>query len=160
VNPARASVFLLSLALSSCVRLREVPALPREAFVARLTLESAPGAMAPGAPFKVRILVENLSPVRWPRTGWTSRGRTLSASYHWRAEDGSIVVHDGLRTPLRTALGPGERAHVTLSVVAPRLEGSYVLEADLVQEGVAWFSDHGSPVARAAVRVEGQVVTP
>lgn len=142
------------------MRLREVPALPREAFVARLTLEAAPGVVAPGAAFKVRMSVENLSPVKWPRTGWTSRGRTLSASYHWRTEDGSMVVYDGLRTPLRTALGPGESAHVTLDVAAPRRAGSYVLEADLVQEGVAWFADHGSPVARAAVRVVGQDVTP
>lgn len=142
------------------MRLREVPALPREALVARLTLESPPGAVAPGARFSAPLLVENLSPVGWPRTGWTSRGRTLSASYHWRAEDGSIAVHDGLRTPLRTALGPGERARVSLSVAAPVHPGAYVLEADLVQEGVAWFSDHGSPVARAAVRVEGQGVTP
>lgn len=137
-----------------------MPALPREAFVARLTLVSPPPAVAPGAWFRVPLLVENRSPVGWPRTGWTSRGRTLSASYHWRAEDGSIAVHDGLRTPLRSALGPGERARVSLSVVAPERPGAYVLEADLVQEGVAWFSDHGSPVARAAVRVEGHAIIP
>jgi hypothetical protein len=156
----RATLLLLPLALSSCVRLREVPALPREAFVARLTLVSPPSAVAPGARFRVPLLVENRSPAGWPRTGWTSRGRTLSASYHWRAEDGSMAVFDGLRTPLRTALGPGESARVSLAVEAPSRPAAYVLEADLVQEGVAWFSDHGSPVARAAVRVEAHAVTP
>lgn len=155
-----AALLLLPLALSSCVRLRQVPALPREAFVARLTLASPPPAVAPGARFRVRLLVENRSPVGWPRTGWTSRGRTLSAAYHWRTEDGSMAIFDGLRTPLRTALGPGEHARVSLSVEAPARPGAYVLEADLVQEGVAWFSDHGSPVARAAVRVEGHAVIP
>lgn len=137
-----------------------MPALPREAFVARLTLSSPPSVVAAGARFKVGLLVENRSAVAWPRTGWTSRGRTLSASYHWKAEDGSIVVHDGVRTPLRTALGPGESDHVSLAVEAPAHPGSFVLEADLVQEGVAWFSDHGSPVARASVRVGVQTVTP
>lgn len=161
MKPCRhAALVLLPLALASCVRLRQVPALPREAFVARLTLVSSPSAVEPGSRFRVRLLVENRSAVEWPRTGWTSRGRTLSASYHWRAEDGSIAVHDGLRTPLRTALGPGESDHVSLSVDAPARPGSFVLEADLVQEGVAWFSDHGSPVARAAVRVGVQTVTP
>lgn len=153
-------LLLGAIALSSCVRLREVPALPREAFVARLTLSSPPLVVAAGSRFKVGLLVENRSAVAWPRTGWTSRGRTLSASYHWRAEDGSMAVHDGLRTPLRTALGPGESDRVSLSVAAPERPGAYVLEADLVQEGVAWFSDHGSPVARASVRVGVQVVTP
>lgn len=156
----RVTLLLLPLALSSCVRLRQVPALPVEAFAARLTLMSPPAAVAPGARFRVPLLVENRSPVGWPRTGWTSRGRTLSASYHWRAEDGSTAVLDGLRTPLRTALGPGESVRVSLSVEAPARSGAYVLEADLVQEGVAWFSDHGSPLARAAVRVEGHAVIP
>ncbi len=71
-----------------------------------------------------------------------------------------MAVHDGLRTPLRTALGPGEQTRVSLAVAAPSRPGGYVLEVDLVQEGVAWFSDHGSPVARAAVRVEDHSVTP
>lgn len=142
------------------MRLRDVPALPREAFSARLVLESPPRVVVPGARFTVPLVVENRSPVAWPRTGFTSRGRTLSASYHWRSEDGGTSVHDGLRTPLRTALAPGERARVCLAVEAPARPGSWVLEADLVQEGVAWFSDHGSQVARAAVRVEGQGVTP
>jgi len=137
-----------------------VPALGREAFVARLTLVSPPAAVAPGARFTVPLLVENRSPVGWPRTGFTSRGRTLSASYHWKVADGSMAVHDGLRTPLRAALGPGKSMRVSLAVVAPGRPGAYVLEADLVQEGVAWFADHGSPVARAAVRVEGHAVTP
>jgi hypothetical protein len=161
MNPGRgAALALLGLALLSCVRLRDVPALPGEAFVARLTLVSPPAVASPGARFVVPLLVENRSPLGWPRTGFTSRGRTLSASYHWKTADGSMVVHDGLRTPLRTALGPGESTRVSLSVAAPERPGAYVLEADLVQEGVAWFADHGSVVARASVRVEGHAVTP
>ncbi|MEO8055930.1 MAG: hypothetical protein ABI768_12305, partial [Acidobacteriota bacterium] len=65
-----------------------------------------------------------------------------------------------LRTPMTKALGPGESARVSVAVEAPSRPGAYVLEVDLVQEGVGWFGDHGSPVARAAVRVEGQTVTP
>lgn len=155
-----AALAVLPFALASCVRVRDVPQLPPEALVARLTLVSPPPAVAPGARFSVPLLVENRSPVAWPRTGWTSRGRMLNASYHWKAEDGSVVVHDGLRTPLRTALGPGEKTRLSLSVAAPERPGAYVLEVDLVQEGVAWFADHGSPVARAAVRVEGHAVIP
>jgi hypothetical protein len=137
-----------------------VRALPPEAFSARLTLGAPPAAVAPGARFTVGLAVENRSPVAWPRTGWTSRGRTLSASYHWRTTSGVLAVHDGVRTPLRRALAPGESARILLAVDAPAQAGDYVLEADLVQEGTAWFSDHGSAVARAAVRVGAQAVTP
>lgn len=137
-----------------------MPALPREAFVARLVLEAPPAVVAPRARFHVSLLVENASPVGWPRTGFTSRGRTLSAAYHWRTTDGAIAVQDGSRTPIRSALGPGAKTRVSLSVEAPDRPGAYVLEADLVQEGVAWFADHGSQVARAPVRVESHAVTP
>ena len=56
---------------------------------------------------------------------------------------------------MRRALGPGESTRVAVEVEAPSRPGSYVLEMDLVQEGVGWFGEHGSPVAQAAVRVEG-----
>lgn len=104
--------------------------------------------------------MENRSPIAWPRTTWTSAGKLLNVSYHWKAADDAMAVHDGLRTPMTKALGPGESARVSVAVEAPSRPGAYVLEVDLVQEGVGWFGDHGSPVARAAVRVEGQTVTP
>ena len=159
-TPRRAALVWLPLVLASCVRVRHVPPLPPEAFAARLSLASSPASVAPRTRFTVPLVVENRSPVAWPRTTWTSEGRLLSASYHWKGEDGSMAVHDGLRTPLKKALGPGESARVSLAVEAPSRPGAYVLEVDLVQEGVAWFADHGSPVVRAAVRVEGQTVTP
>ncbi len=42
---------------------------------------------------------------------------------------------------------PGERIDLILEVRAPTIEGDYILELDLVQEGVAWFKDHGSKTA-------------
>jgi hypothetical protein len=156
----RAALALLPLVLASCVRVRHVPALPDEAFVARLSLLSPPASVAPLARFEVPLVVENRSPVAWPRTTWTSAGKLLNVSYHWTAGDGSMAVHDGVRTPVRKALGPGESTRMSVTVEAPPRPGAYVLEVDLVQEGVGWFGEHGSPVARTAIRVEGQTVTP
>ena len=142
------------------MRLRQVESLPREAFAAALAVESSPASVAPGARFRVELRVENRSPVAWPRMGFLSRGRVLSASYHWKTPDGTTAVHDGLRTPLRTALASGAATRVGLDVAAPERPGGYVLEVDLVQEGVAWFSDHGSPVARVPMTVGDQSLTP
>jgi hypothetical protein len=142
------------------VRLREVAPLPPEAFRARLTLAPRAGPVPPGARFTLRLTAENLSPVVWPRMGYTSRGRVLSASYHWKRPDGSVAVHDGRRTPLRSAVRPGARIELALEIVAPDAPGAYLLEADLVQEGVAWFADRGSEVVRTPVTVGVQGVTP
>src|SRR5918911_1722629 len=50
-------------------------------------------------------------------------------------------------------LRAGEETEVPLLVTAPKEPGDYLLEVDLVQEQVGWFSDKGSPTARAKVTV-------
>ena len=50
-------------------------------------------------------------------------------------------------------LKPGEETEVPLLVAAPKEPGEYILEVDLVQEQVGWFSEKGSPTARAKVTV-------
>ncbi|MEO8055735.1 MAG: hypothetical protein ABI768_11290, partial [Acidobacteriota bacterium] len=108
-----AALALLLFVLASCVRVRHVPALPDEAFAARLSLLSSPASVAPLARFRTPLLVENRSPIAWPRTTWTSAGKLLNVSYHWKAADDAMAVHDGLRTPMTKALGPGESARVS-----------------------------------------------
>jgi hypothetical protein len=41
-------------------------------------------------------------------------------------------------------------------VTAPVRAGDYELAFDLVQEGVGWFADRGSPSARVRLRVSGE----
>jgi hypothetical protein len=50
-------------------------------------------------------------------------------------------------------LRPGEETEVPLAITAPASPGDYILEVDLVQEQVAWFSDKGSHTARVKVTV-------
>lgn len=73
-------------------------------------------------------------------------------SYHWRREDGTMVVFDGLRTSPPEPLAPGQAAVVAVEVEAPALPGRYELQFDVVEEGVTWFSSLGSP--GPSVRVE------
>jgi hypothetical protein len=71
---------------------------------------------------------------------WASASGTggVYLSYHWRAPDGSVVVWDGLRTPLPSPLGPGHVRVLSMSVLAPP-PGEYVFELAMVREGSAWF---------------------
>jgi uncharacterized membrane protein len=50
-------------------------------------------------------------------------------------------------------LKPGEETEVPLVITAPKDPGEYTLEVDLLQEQVAWFSDKGSPTAKAKITV-------
>ena len=51
---------------------------------------------------------------------------------------------------------PGESLELLLTILAPTDPGSYVMELDLVQSGVAWFADKGSRAARVRVEVVGR----
>ncbi len=77
-------------------------------------------------------------------------------SYHWLRPDGGVVEYDGLRTPFPRALEPGGAVELTFRLAAPEAPGRYVLELDLVEEGVTWFSVAGV----ATVRIPFVVDTP
>ena len=51
-------------------------------------------------------------------------------------------------------LAPGEETELPLSVSAQLVAGSYVLEIDMLHEGVVWFSSKGSKPLRMLVKVE------
>jgi uncharacterized membrane protein len=50
-------------------------------------------------------------------------------------------------------LKPGEEEEVPLLITAPTTAGDYTLEVDVVQEGVTWFSEQGSPTAKTRITV-------
>jgi hypothetical protein len=102
----------------------------------------------------VRLRITNKGDTHWlcqqHDAGWTRLGVHLhSASDLVRAID-----FDWCRAGLPRDLPPG--AAVDIEVPLPRIErpGAYVLAFDLVIEGVTWFADRGSPVARLPMSVE------
>ena len=70
------------------------------------------------------------------------------------AADGNTVSNDDGRAPLLRDLRPGEETELRLVVNAPRRPGDYLLEIDMLQEGVSWFGLKGSETLRLPVRVE------
>ena len=83
------------------------------------------------------VTVDNRGGATWP---WgLDQHPQVRVSYHWRAADGRMLVHDGHRSPLPCSLRPGESTIVPTWVEAPAAPGGYVLEIDLVHEHVRWF---------------------
>jgi len=48
----------------------------------------------------------------------------------------------------------GASTAVTVELVAPDRPGRYVVRLDLVNEGVGWFGDGGSPVVDVGLEVD------
>ncbi len=62
--------------------------------------------------------------------------------------DGGLVEYDGLRTPFPRPLEPGGTLELAVRLAAPAVAGRYLLELDLVEEGVTWFSAAGAATVR------------
>jgi len=77
----------------------------------------------------------------------------LAAGNRWLKADGSLQTNMDGRYGLVKDLKPGEETEVPLVITAPKDPGEYTLEIDLVQEQVAWFSEKGSPTAKAKITV-------
>src|SRR5206468_10527658 len=83
----------------------------------------------------VRVLVRNAGSESLP---WGGGPPNVRASYHWLTPAGDVVVAEGHRTPLPASVPPGGDGIVPVQVLAPAEPGEYILEFDLVHEGVRW----------------------
>lgn len=118
---------------------------------ARLALPGARTLQAqPGAQVSLPVRVTNLSRWTWCRDGQIP----VHVSYHLHAAagpaggTGRLLVFDNLRSHLPEFLRPGGEVDVAMLVDAPAEPGHYVLEIDLVHEGMTWFADRGlSPLS-------------
>ena len=64
-----------------------------------------------------------------------------------------LRLDDGRAADRNEPVRAGATTEVALEMQAPTEPGSYLLELDLVIEGVAWFADHGSRTTTIPVRV-------
>jgi hypothetical protein len=106
----------------------------------------------------LKLHVKNTSDVFWWLRGGETNDRKdnkfyLAAASRWLDKDGKhtdeIEGHNGIPRDLK----PGDEADMTIHITAPKEPGEYILEVDMVQEAVAWFSDKGSPTAKTKVTV-------
>jgi hypothetical protein len=121
---------------------------------AEIEAPGAPGTFRAGERVALNLRVRNLGPVAWPASG--ERGMyQVNAGDRWLDPATGRVVNDlDGRTALAADLPPGGEASLTLPVRAPAEPGDYVLEIDMVHEGVTFFREKGSKTLRLNVKVE------
>jgi len=117
---------------------------------ARIQVAESALTMRPGSHHIVSVSIENISEAPFP-----SGERVFGVSYHILAPHGATLVHDNDREWITKTIEPGQRITRNLTVVAPVTPGSYIVEVDLVWEGVLWFRDAGSPTAHVTLNVAG-----
>ena len=132
--------------------------LPDAGFKAQITLPEAPAKLRAGQKETVQVHIRNASDVFWWARGGETNDRNdnwfyIAAGNRWLKPDGSLVTDMDGRYGIPKDLKPGEETELPLLVTAPKEPGDYLLEVDLVQEQVSWFSEKGSPTARAKVTV-------
>ncbi|MGN6362168.1 MAG: hypothetical protein ACTHNK_17430, partial [Thermomicrobiales bacterium] len=91
--------------------------------------------------------------VPWPQRGQAGDRYQVRLGDRWFDASGTSLVRDDGRAPLLDDLAPNDFMNLTLMITAPTLPGKYVLDIDLVQEGVIWFSARGSTPLRLVVQV-------
>ncbi|HSL17549.1 MAG TPA: LTA synthase family protein [Methylomirabilota bacterium] len=107
-----------------------------------------PGVLETAAEVVVPVEIHNRG-----RQAWAAEAG-YALSYHWLAPGGEVVIFDGVRTELADPVGPGDGRVVDALVRAPDRAGDYLLQWDVVQEGVRWLSEADpTPPAPLPVRV-------
>jgi SAM-dependent methyltransferase len=127
---------------------------PPTSFRAGLRLVDAPRRFTAGAPRTLRVRVRNEGSISWPFTARTEEelGR-IRLGNHWLDRRGDMSVRDDGRAELPRTVGPDDDVELSLTVHAPARPGVYILELDMVLEGVLWFAEGGSITRKLAALV-------
>ncbi|MDQ1640024.1 MAG: hypothetical protein QOF62_3363 [Pyrinomonadaceae bacterium] len=126
-----------------------------EAFNAVITMPQPPERLHAGEKQTIQVVVRNASDYLWPARGEAGGKFFLNAGDIWLYAGTEELVNnlDG-RTTIPHDIYPGEAIQLPLQITAPTTAGEYVLEIDMVQEGVGWFKDKGSTPLKVRIRVE------
>jgi len=121
---------------------------------AQISLKETPTRFAPGEKKTLTLRIKNTGTMLW-RAYVSADGRLqVNASDTWLAENGETVVNDmDARTALPHDLKSGDEVGLQLNVTAPLVPGNYILEIDMVHEGVGFFYEKNSEPLRLNVHV-------
>ena len=111
-----------------------------------------PSRLAVGEVILVPITLRNAGSLTWTWGG----GNPVRLGYRYYRNRRLLTQppERELRTDIPEDVLPGQTVVVEARIALPVEPGNYTLELDLVQEGVSWFKDEGSPVLTRWLTVE------
>lgn len=102
-----------------------------------------------GATVMIPLKIKNTSPVSW----CTYEGSELIAANHWFDENEQPLQWLDGYVPITETVLPDQVLTVCLPVSVPRNPGTYIIEIDLAEQGIAWFQEKGNKPYRLTVVV-------
>jgi SAM-dependent methyltransferase len=129
--------------------------MPDTAFSFELAVDSSPRMVSPGERIALTVEVRNTGTSAWPAHGSASGRFPVSLGNHWLNKRGRTVILDDARAHLTRHLAPLAATTLTMVATAPSRPGHYLLELDMVQEGVSWFRAKGASTVRIPFEVNG-----
>ncbi len=141
--------------------------LPPSALRVRWGGTTMPLTVAPGSNTLVLVTFTNEGDQVWPDLVAGDQSlqdgtHAVRLGYAWSRPSGGAPTRTRrpARADLPNAIPPQASVTLGIGVVAPEAPGDYILEFDLVQELVFWFSDRGADTLRIPVRVDhGEATT-
>lgn len=116
-----------------------------------------PPNIMPGATFTLLLEIRNAGREEWPAANSSPAYRegryAVRLSHRWCGSRGSDCPQFESRHELTESMPPGSSQTLLLILTAPAKPGLYELQFDVVQELVAWFSQHHSRPLVIPVRV-------
>ena len=116
---------------------------------------TTPNYVDPGQEFNAQVTVRNNGFLLWKHEGDKYR---MDLGTHWINRDtGEMIIWDGSRGLLSKDVSHNEQINIDIKIKAPDEPGRYILQYDMVYEGVAWFSEKGVIPLEVSVDV-GRVI--
>ena len=108
----------------------------------KLELVEGPVPCDEGRKLQYVLRVTNLSNKVWSGTGVEGRGSGVFLSYRVLTAGGRMLIYDNPKFTISFVLTPGDSHYVTIKVpIEAKEKGGASVEAELVQDGVAWFGN-------------------
>lgn len=74
-------------------------------------------------------------------------------SYHLLQSSGEVIQFDNIRTEIPN-IDPGEVKEISMKIAGPIKAGNYLIEVDIVEEGVSWYKDLGNKTSVGKLHVK------
>lgn len=107
----------------------------------QIIASNPPSVMRAGEKLDVHLKLKNLGSENWPAVGEKDFKYQIDMGNRWIRENEN---KEDNRAVLKGDLPPGGETELTLTITAPPVPGDYVLEFDMVHEGVTWFKQRGA----------------
>ena len=127
--------------------------LPDGAFRAEISVPGVAATVPKGEQLQLSVFIKNAGDTLWPGCERSAGKFQINLGSHWLNANGQVASQEEGRSPIPADLAPGQEITLSFAVAAPAEPGLYVLEFDMVQEGVSWFGLKGSRTCRARITV-------